>query len=171
MKQMAEGKKGGDDGVETAFVKRLGEKARNRWREIFNKSWKEGKCPGMWKKAVIIPILKPGKDPKDRGSYRPVSLTSVCVKWMERMVTNRMYYWMERDDVINNWQAGFQRGRGTEEQVMRMVQEIQDGFEEKGGHKRTIGVTLDCSKAYDRVWRVRLLERLMDEGAPSPMVR
>ena len=47
-----------------------------------------------------------------------------------------MYFWMERDKVINNWQAGFQRGRGTEEQVLRMVQDIQDGHEEKGGNAR-----------------------------------
>ena len=72
--------------------------------------------------------------------------------------------------VINNWQAGFQRGRGTEEQVLRMVQDIQNGHEEKGGHERTLLVTLDCSKAYDRVGRVRLIERMMDEGMPGPLV-
>ena len=35
---------------------------------------------------MILPILKNGKDPKRRESYRPVSLTSVCVKVLERMI-------------------------------------------------------------------------------------
>ena len=165
------GKKGGDDGVEPAFWKHLGNGALVKWLDIFSESWRKGVCPGRWKKAVIIPILKMGKDPKERESYRPISLTSVSVKVLERMATNRLYYWLERDEVINNWQAGFQRGRSTEEQVLRLVQEVQDGFERRGGHEKTIAVTLDCSKAYDRVWKVKLVERMMEEGAPSPMVR
>ena len=65
---------------------------------------------------------------------------------MERMVVDRLYYWMEKGGVVNEWQAGFQRGRSTEEQVRRVVQGIQDGWEEKE-HKRTLLVTLDCTKA------------------------
>ena len=56
--------------------------------------------------------------------------------------------------MINKWQAGFQRGRGTEEQVQRVVQEIQDRWEKRKSDK-TIVVTLDCTKAYDRVWNER----------------
>jgi hypothetical protein len=168
--KMGEGKKGGADGVETAMLKRLPKESLEAWLKVFNDSWKEGICPGSWKKAQIIPLLKPEKDAKEMSSYRPVSLTPVCAKLMERMVTNRLYYWLEREGVVREWQAEFQRGRGSEEQVCRLVQEVQDGWEEKP-HKRTVAVALDCSKAYDRVWRVRLLERLMDEGVPGPMVR
>ena len=171
LNQMEEKKKGGVDEIEVAMLKRQGKKMMEVWRKIFNKSWVEGRCIGKWKKAEMIPLLKGGKDPKDIGSYRPVSLTSVVVKWLERITVNRMYYWLERDKVINNWQAGFQRGRGTEEQVLRLVQEIQDGHEKRGGHLKTMVVTLDCSKAYDRVDKIRLVERMMDEGIPSPMVR
>ena len=56
--------------------------------------------------------------------------------------------------MINKWQAGFQRGRGTEEQVQRVVQEIQDRWEKRKSDK-TIVVTLDYTKAYDRVWNER----------------
>ena len=43
-------------------------------------------CPGVWKKVEVIPILKNGKDPKRRESYRPASSKSVCVKVLERMI-------------------------------------------------------------------------------------
>ena len=92
------------------------------------------------------------------------------MKLFERMIVKRLYYSMERESVLQRWQAGFQRLRGTEEQVLRLVQGIQDGWEERKPLS-TIAVTLDCSKAYDRVWRVRLLERLMDERVPACMVK
>ncbi|GFX64859.1 pggt1b [Trichonephila clavipes] len=32
--------------------------------------------PTQWQEAIVIPILKPGKDPKNPLSYRPIALTS-----------------------------------------------------------------------------------------------
>ena len=55
---------------------------------MFNLCLKEEMCPGEWKKAEVIPLLKQGKYQKLSESYRPVSLTSVCMKVMERMVVN-----------------------------------------------------------------------------------
>ena len=75
LSQMDERKKGGVDEVEVAMLKRLGMKMMELWRKIFNKSMTEGLVLGKWKKAEMIPLLKDGKDPKDPGSYRSVSLT------------------------------------------------------------------------------------------------
>ena len=36
---------------------------------------------------------------------------------------------------------------------------------------RTIVVTLDCTKAYDRVWKVRMKERMVDGGVPRMIAR
>uniref|UniRef100_A0A1I8HE60 Reverse transcriptase domain-containing protein n=1 Tax=Macrostomum lignano TaxID=282301 RepID=A0A1I8HE60_9PLAT len=60
-------------------------------------------------------------------------------------------------------------GVAAKKQVARLVQEIQDHWEQRPPRK-TIAVTLDCSRAFDRVWRTRLLARLMDEGVPGRMV-
>lgn len=105
---------------------------------------------------------------RDRESYRPVSLTPVPAKVMERLVLGRLTHWMEANKVINGWQAGFQRGRGTEEQVLGMVQGIHDRWCQG---EKTVLVTLDCSRAYDRVWKTRLMERMMDERVPAVMVK
>ncbi len=170
IQQTKEKKKGGWDGIEPAFIKRLPKCMKEKLLDIYNKSWEEGKVPGSWKKAQIVPILKPGKNPKIRESYRPVSLTPVLAKVMERMVVERTNYWLEREGKINKWQAGFQRAKCSEDQVIRLSQSIQDGLEKKP-HQRTLLVTLDCSKAYDRVWKARLYERMMDEKAPQKIVR
>ncbi|GFT69171.1 RNase H domain-containing protein [Trichonephila clavipes] len=43
---------------------------------LFNRIWREQVYPTQWQEAIVIPILKPGKDPKNLLSYRPIALTS-----------------------------------------------------------------------------------------------
>ena len=57
---------------------------------LFNMVWAEGYLLKEWKHAVVVPTLKPGKNPSDPSSYHPVALTTVLCKIMEKMVTNRL---------------------------------------------------------------------------------
>ena len=60
-------------------------------------------------------------------------------------------------------QAGFRKGRGCEDQILRLAQAIDDGFQYKPA-KRSVLVLLDFSKAYDTVWRERLLLSMLEKG-------
>ena len=57
---------------------------------LINNVWEGGCLPKEWKHAVIIPIVKPGKQADSPSSYRPIALTSVLCKIMERMITDRL---------------------------------------------------------------------------------
>lgn len=78
------------------MLKHLGERSLLKLLKVFNKVWKEGKLPVAWKEAVVIPIRKPGKDPSKPASYRPIALTSTLCKIMERLITERLSYEMEK---------------------------------------------------------------------------
>lgn len=41
---------------------------------LFNKIWRDGIKLSHWKRAVILPFNKPGKDPTNPGNYRPIHL-------------------------------------------------------------------------------------------------
>ena len=41
----------------------------------------------MWRKAVIIPLLKVGKSASELASYRPIILTSCIVKLLVFIMT------------------------------------------------------------------------------------
>ncbi|VDI77795.1 Hypothetical predicted protein [Mytilus galloprovincialis] len=57
---------------------------------IMNKSWDEGSLPKSWKQANVKFIKKIGKpNYNNPSSYRPISLTSILGKLMERIVTSR----------------------------------------------------------------------------------
>ena len=102
LNQTAEKKKGGCDGVELAMIKRLPIEGNRHLLNIYTQSWKEGVTPGRWKKAVIVPLLKAGKDPKEKSSFRPVSLTPAMVKIIERMATNRLMCYLKEGERISS---------------------------------------------------------------------
>lgn len=80
---------------------------------------------------MIIPIPKAGKDPSNVQSYRPISLTSCVAKTIGRLIKNRFADWLERNDNLSAVQAGFRKMRSAEDQLLRVVQSVSDGFNAK----------------------------------------
>ena len=115
---------------------------------------------------MVIPILKPGKEVSDPSSYRPIALTSVLCKIMERMVTNRLEYFLETRGLFVNFQNGFRRGRSTMESVALLDQDIKRAFNNK---EVVVGVFLDIEKAYDSLWKDGLLIKIYDLGVRGRM--
>ena len=160
----------GEDEIPPSFLKALGPLAKEALLSIFNQSFDDASVPQMWRRATIIPLLKAGKPAGQLASFRPVSLTSCVVKTMERMVGDRLYHIAETSGMFSDLQAGFRRGRSCEDQILKMVQAIEDGFQKKE-MERSVLVMLDYSKAYDKVWQQRLLLSLADKGIPMKFVK
>ena len=160
---------GGEDGVAPRFLKNLGPVGRSCLLECLNASWETGYCPQSWRSALIVPLPKAGKPASRLDSYRPVSLTSCVGKTLERMIAGRLQHLAEERGWWAQEQAGFRRRRCTEDQVLRLAQDVSDGFQQSPS-QRTVLALLDYSKAYDRVWREVLLEELMDAGLPRRYV-
>ena len=158
----------GPDDIPPTFLKHLGPRAFNWLLHICNKSLHSGEIPQMWRNAVIIPILKAGKSPAHLSSFRPISLTSCVMKLLERMVCERLNDLAEANQWFSHLQAGFRKSRGVEDQIVRLTQQISDGFERR---EKSIMVLLDFSKAYDTIWRQRLLLTLTRKNVPSIYVQ
>ncbi len=105
----------GKDQVCYVMLKHLREGSLLKLLEVF-KVWKEGKLPVAWKEAVVIPIRKPGKDPSN-PTRQPIALTSNLCKIMERMITERLSYEMEKRGLLASCQSGFRKGRNTMDSV------------------------------------------------------
>ena len=66
------------------------------------------------KGANVKFLMKPGKDAYYNGSsYRPISLTSVLGKCMERIIHARLYAYAEHHKILETEQDGFGKYRGT----------------------------------------------------------
>ena len=114
----------------------------------------------------MIPILKEGKDPKKANSYRPVNLTSCVVKTMERIVNERLKWYLETKNLLAPEQAGFRQFRSTEDQATCLSQETEEAFQEQ---KLVLVSWIDLQKAFDKVWMEGLLVKLLRNGIASNM--
>ena len=76
----------------TIIIKHIPLKTKQILLLIFNIIWNTSQFPIKWKEAILIPLLKPGKNPSDPISYRPIALTSSLCKLMERMVNSRLLW-------------------------------------------------------------------------------
>ncbi len=109
----------------------------------------------------MIPIRKPGKDPSKPTSYRLIALTSNLCKIMERMITERLSYEMEKRGLLVRCQSGFRKGRNRMDSVVRLETEIRRAQANK---ETVVAVFFDIEKAYDMIWKEGLLIKLDKMG-------
>ena len=72
--------------------------------------------------------------------------------------------------MFSRFQADFRKGWSCEDQITRIVQAIEDGFQQRP-MKRSVLTLLDFSKAYDTVWREKLLLHMLNTGIPPTFIR
>ena len=137
------------DDIPPMFLKNLGPLAMEELLAIFNVAFTTSTCPQVWRNALIVPLMKIGKPPRDLASYRPISLTSCIAKAMERMIADRLYHLAETNKWLNPQQAGFRKGRSCEDQITRIAQPIEDAFQKKP-MMRFVLVLLDLVKHMTR---------------------
>lgn len=133
---------------------------------LFNTVWAGGCLPKEWKHAAVVPIMKPGKEASDPSSYRPIALTAVLCKIMERIVTNRLVYFLETRGHFVGFQNGFRNGRSTMESVAVLDQDIKRAFSNR---ESVVSVFLDIEKAYDSLWKEGLMIKMFDLGVRGRM--
>ena len=161
------GKSPGPDSFYSELFQNAGENLKKAVLYIFNISWLEGQLPSTWKSANVKFLCKQGKsDYYSPSSYRPISLTSVLGKLMERIILARLEAYIEGNRLLDEEQQGFRRFRCTTYAVLKLVQAVREGFNKK---ESTLACFIDLEKAYDSVWREGLMVKLSRLGVKGRM--
>ena len=158
----------GQDRILYEMLKHLPKPCVELLLDFYNKCWAEGIVVNDWKETIIIPIRKPNKSASDPQSYRPIALSSILCKILERLVTNRLSWYLETNKLLNESQCGFRKGRSTIDQLARLHDAINKSLS-TGGY--LVGVFLDFQAAFDLVWREGLLCKLRGLGIGGNMHR
>jgi ribonuclease HI len=151
----------GPDQVHYELLKHLPLSSLEILLNIFNHIWLTGNFPSSWHQAIVVPIPKPGKDDRDPNNYRPIALTSCVCKTMERMVNNRLVFYLEQNHTITEFQSGFRKQRSTTEQLIRLDTWVREGLA-NGEH--VVAIFFDLEKAYDTTWKYGILSDLFKAG-------
>jgi len=110
----------GPDGITPYLLKIAAEFIAPSLSKLMNASLNSGVLLFDWLSANIVPIHK-RNDKHLPENYRPISLTSVVVKVMERLVYKPLYSSMHSQDLISDIQCGFQQKKSTTALLLQAV--------------------------------------------------
>ncbi|KAI8435596.1 hypothetical protein MSG28_003872 [Choristoneura fumiferana] len=157
----------GIDGIPYSFLKNCTDLSKRFLLSIFNKIYESGSIPDPWKQQIVIPLLKPNKDPSDPSSRRPIALSSVLAKILEHLIKNRLEWILESRHILSQSQFGFRRGLGTMDSLSILTSDIRLALS-RGQH--LVGVFLDITSAYDNVQLPLLRQKMQQLSIPSKMI-
>lgn len=156
-------KASGPDGIPAVVLKSCAPELSPILTRLYRLSLETGKVPSSWKVANVQPVPKKGSR-SDPANYRPIAITSILCKIMERVLNNRLLAHLESNELLSDNQYGFRKGRSTGDLLIYVTHLLSEALE---GHGEAITVSLDISKAYDRVWHEALLSKLPAYGIPA----
>ncbi len=133
--------------------------------KLFNNSIKTGIIPVEWKSPIICPIYKKGNK-NDVANYRPICLTSIACKILERILTAKILKNLKKASLLSDAQHGFVPRRSCLTNLI-IAEELITGMTDQEEHVDV--VYLDFSKAFDSVCH-RLLIKKMEAMGIHPKI-
>ena len=160
LKELKVDKAAGPDGILPRVLFETSNQIAKPLKILFDKSLENGEVPSDWKRAIVVPIFKKGG--KDLSqNYRPVSLTCIICKIMERLIRDKMMEFLTSTMLLSDKQFGFVPGRSCTLQLLVCVEQWSKQFDQGTGVDT---IYTDFSKAFDRVSHTKLLSKILSFG-------
>lgn len=161
IQELKDNKSPGPDNITAELIKHLPNNAKKHLLAIYNHIWTKNVFPEQWRKVIIIPLLKPNKNKSNPTNYRPIALSNVICKLLEKIVNKRLIWFFETRHILNNAQSGFRNGRSTIDHLVTLTNEIQTAFARK---QHLIAVFFDLQKAFEKTWRRHILNTMIEQN-------
>ena len=146
----------GPDGISPIILKCCAAEIAPVLQIIFSQSMSTATVPSDWRTANVTPIFKKN-DRSNPSNYRPISLTSICCKVMERIIYHSIMKHLQDHHILNQCQYGFRQGYSCEAQLASVLDDILHDLD----HLKQVDlIFLDFCKAFDTVPHSRLLLKL-----------
>ncbi len=146
----------GPDNICGRTLKHCAEQLGEIFQQPFQTSMNCSTVPWKWKDSTVIPIPKKGPT-KVLSDLRPVALTSLVMKAMERIVKNSITKSVE--PLMDSLQFAYRAGRGVDDAKIFILESIHSHLETPNTIARLLFA--DFSSAFNTMQPHILAEKLM----------
>ena len=129
--------------------------------KLFNMCLKESCFPDCQKVSSVVPVFTNGGEKSTTKTYHPVSFFYVPSKIFEKLTNNMLVNHLEKCGFFSDFQYGF-RSSGSSADILTVVSDRVARDFNRSMATRTL--TLDISKALDRVWHAGLVHKVKSYG-------
>nr|VZI39668.1 unnamed protein product [Spirometra erinaceieuropaei] len=164
--RLKESKSPGPDEIPAKILKELAGELSKPLSMLFHTSFETGYLPPDWKSACITPLYKGGSR-VTANNYRPVGLTSICCKIMEKIIKQRLMQFLEQNHLLSDFQQGFRKGRSCVKNLLYCLEHWTRAVD-RGDMVHAIYI--DFKKAFDSVPHHRLLYKLSLAGVRGKLL-
>jgi len=133
---------------------------------LFNLSISTSEVPDQWKQAYICPVPKVPA-PKKHADFRPISITSVLTRVLERIITTDYIYpsfCQKFSDLIFSDQYAFRPSGSTTAAIVSILQTVTLLLE---SNPFVCVMALDFRNAFDCVRHYTLLQKMSQLNIPD----
>ena len=93
----------GNDNIHPFIVQKCAKSLAKPISIIFQRSFDQSELPQSWLEANVTPLFKKGSR-SEPANYRPISLTSVICKLMEKIIKDEVMQYLNKHKLINEHQ-------------------------------------------------------------------
>lgn len=157
----------GEDRVPYEFYKNAPDELLEEITKTCNVLFDRCSVDDSFNLSIIYPIYKKG-DTSLPNNYRGISFMNCLPKLMMGLINERLSNWVERNNIMNEFQAGFRKNYSTADNIYNLTSMVHLNFANK---KKTYAFFVDFKAAFDKVSRNALIYKLHTLGVSSKVVK
>jgi hypothetical protein len=150
----------GCDGIPNIFYKKCVNEISFPLQVIFTQTLISGSYPKEWRVSRVSPIYKKGSK-LNVENYRPVSLTIVACRILERIIRNHILAFVLSNQIVSSVQHGFLPKRSTTTNLLKFLDLVTSKMD---AAVPVNAIYLDIAKAFDTIPHDKLLSKLNSLG-------
>ena len=146
----------GPDGICGRTLKYCADQLSGVFQYLFQASLDTVTIPDIWKNSKVVPVPKKN-NPKQLNDFRPVALTSLVMKTLEKLI--KSFILSEIEHKLDPLQFAYRPGKGVDDAKLFILNTLYKHLEKPGAHARILFA--DFSSAFNTIQPHILAEKLL----------
>jgi hypothetical protein len=116
------------DNIHPTWIKNLTPSFKQELLICYTHAWASSILANIWKCSSLLPILKKNKPKYNPESYRPIMITPLMGKIMEKIIYHRLLWFVEKNNMIPHTQTGFRKHHSATDAFILLTNAINKSF-------------------------------------------